>query len=200
MHTKLYIMKTLFINPISLDISLAILDKWVFQKGFTIPKGDDFSSFPDMLVDIVTRENIWEIWCICGPWAFTRMRIVTLACNTLRLTRWISLKWCHFFNIIDSDYPILRANDREYIIRGEDGDPIFIEKDLLPSATYVGYGEENDFTDTKILIQYTHEYLSIREKFEQIQEVYSLSPIYLKNPHITWSKKNTSPSSEKTRK
>ena len=36
---------------------------------------------------LIDQYVIEEIWCILGPGAFTRMRIVTLTLSTLTLTR-----------------------------------------------------------------------------------------------------------------
>jgi hypothetical protein len=63
------------------------------------------------------------------------MRIVTLTLNALRLTRPIELKGCHFFDLIREDTPIIRANNREYIIP-EDDIPILISKETLAIGTY----------------------------------------------------------------
>jgi hypothetical protein len=184
----------LFINPISKNITLALLEDWIQKEVINIIKGDDFSTFPDKVVEIVDLYNITEIWCLCGPGAFTRMRIVTLTLNTLVISRRIYLKWCHFFDIItDGRSPILRANDTEYII-GRAHEYNLIEKDFIPSGSYSWYADQNDFTEDKVWIQYNEDYAEITRIFENIESSSRLSPIYLKDPHITWSKKNISPS------
>lgn len=182
----------LLINPIASDISIFLLEGALCKDEFTLPHWDDFERFPGKLVELVELHNIEEVWCICGPWAFTRMRIVTLALNTLKISRWIRLKGCHFFELIDREIPILRANDREYITRVWHGDPSLILKEEIPAGKYRGYGEKNDFTDTKVFIQYKEDFFSIQKLFGKIPLSSSLNPIYLKGPHITWSKKNTS--------
>jgi hypothetical protein len=73
------------------------------------------------------------------------MRIVTLAVNTVKLTRDIKLKSCHFFDITGAPSPILRANDREYIIRDGDTTRLIVKEDI-PPGIYTGYGDENNFT------------------------------------------------------
>ncbi len=186
--------KILFINPIPVDIHIFLLEEGTTLEEIIIPKWDDFSAFPGELVELVDLYSIEEIWCICGPGAFTRMRIVTLTLNTLKLTRKISIKWCHFFELIDNEIPILRANDREYITRVWHGDISLILKENISSGTYRWYWEKNDFTDTKVLIQYKEDSHSIDTLFHSIPLSQTLTPIYLKDPHITWSKKNTSPS------
>lgn len=191
----------LFINPISENIWCTILDTHEVVETKIISKWDDFGSFPDVLVSLVEQFQVWEIWCIVWPWAFTRMRIVTLAINAVSMSKKIVIKWCHFFEIIDSENPILRANDSEYIILNENNLPTLTEKELLNTGkTYTGYGQENDFTDWKKLIQYNEDWSKIREVFHHTIPVEFLTPIYLKDPHITWSKKNTFPSSKRTNK
>ncbi len=182
----------LFVNPISPNISIFILEGALCKKEMIIAQWDDFTSFPGKIVELIKLHSIEEIWCICGPWAFTRMRIVTLTLNTLKLSQWIRLKGCHFFELIDREIPILKANDKEYITRVWHGDPTLIPKEEIPPGNYRGYGEKNDFTDTKVFIQYKEGFLFIETLFQKLPLSSELSPIYLKDPHITWSKKNTS--------
>ena len=186
-------MKTLFINPISSDITISLLEDSICRETHIIPKWDDFSQFPEKVIELVDAHSIKEIWCICGPGAFTRMRIVTLTLTTLRLSRAIRLKWCHFFSIIKEWIPILRANDREYIIETAKWITTLIEKGNIPLGTYIWYDDKNDFTDAKVFIEYREDAREVSRVFEQIEYTEVLSPIYLKDPHITCSKKNTSP-------
>jgi hypothetical protein len=182
----------LFINPIPENINLTLFKSWNIRDTITIIKGDDFSTFPEKVVELVDLYSIDEIWCICGPGAFTRMRIVTLTLNTLSLTKSIKLKSCHFFDIIDdSSFPTIKANDREYIIK-VDHTIKLCEKTHIPPWEYIWYGDQNDFTEDKVLIQYSEKYDYISQVFEKIVPSSGLVPIYLKDPHITWSKKNTS--------
>jgi hypothetical protein len=192
----------LFINPISDSIELLIIDveHGEVRHTSTIPKWRDYDEFPDAIVDTIDRHDIDTIWCITGPWAFTRMRIVTLTLNTLKLARDITLKWCHFFDIIDTPSPILRANDREYIMKESDTSTYLVSKFDIPAGTYTGYGDRNDFTEEKKLIQYTYTTAHVMRVFMWIEASSSLLPIYLKDPHITWSRQRTHPSSENRKK
>ena len=182
----------LYINPIGENIILLVIENSQIIWNFTIEKGDDFSQFPEKVIDIMNAFTIDMIWCICWPWAFTRMRIVTLTLNTLTLTKKIPLKWCHFFDIIDSENPILKANGTEYIVRVWHGEHRLILKENLANGIYTGYGDQNDFTEGKVFIQYREDIAHIEKIFVDIPPVDTLNPIYLKDPHITWSKKNTS--------
>ena len=89
--------------------------------------------------------------------------------------------------------PILQANDREYIIETTEWITDLIEKENIPPGTYIWYGDKNDFTDAKVFIEYREDAREISQVFKQIEYTEVLSPIYLKDPHITCSKKNTSP-------
>ena len=85
-----------------------------------------------MLVDIVDEYEIDEIWCVTGPGPFTLMRVVTLAINAISYTRLITVKSCHFFDLIMSgNRAIIEANPREYLIRS-DSEVVSIAKALLP--------------------------------------------------------------------
>lgn len=190
----------LFIDPVGPNITLIWLEwgKLIFSKE--ISQWKDFDTFPDELVEVVDLYNIEEIWCICGPAAFTRIRIVTLAINTLHIVRHIPIKWCHFFDIIDSKNPILKANTTEYIIDAWHGETKIVEVGDLPNGTYRGYGDKNDFTGGKVFVEYTRDLSHIARIFAETDSLSLLSPIYLKAPHITWSKKSTSHFWEKMKK
>jgi hypothetical protein len=191
----------LFINPISEDINLFVVENGEVRQSSTIPKGKDYDAFPEMVNDIIHRHNIDTIWCVVWPWAFTRMRIVTLTLNTIAMVKNIPLKGCHFFEILNSNNPILRANDREYILLDEMWVPSLSPIESIdPSKTYTGYALKNDFTDEKNFIEYSEDLTWISEVFRKLPPTNRLTPIYLKEPHITWSKKNTFPSSKTTNK
>ena len=184
----------LFINPISVEISLFIIKNGICKEKYTLTQWDDFSQFPEKVIELLYKYNIKEIWCICGPGWFTRMRIITLTLNTLILSRWLDVKWCHFFHLIKKNIPIMRANDQEYIIRSLSWEDSLVKKALIPLGVYIWYGEKNDFTDERVLIEYREDFSEITRIFASIPVIDTLTPIYLKDPHITlWSKKNTSP-------
>ena len=56
----------------------------------------------------------------------------------------------------------------------------------------IGYGEKNDFTEGQNFIEYSYDIPFLISLFEGKGMEEKLIPIYLKDPHITWSKKNTS--------
>jgi hypothetical protein len=57
-------MKILYINPILPEITLTLLDGNKVQETLIIPRGDDFTSFPDIIMSIIDREDISEIWTL----------------------------------------------------------------------------------------------------------------------------------------
>jgi hypothetical protein len=187
----------LSINPLLPEISFIVINGDTIVEQSTLSKNlDTASTFPRHLVDILNRHSIDEIWCITGPGPFTLMRIVTLACNAVHLARWTLLKWCHLFDMIDARYtPIIEANPRECIIR-IDGEDRLITRDDIPNWAYMWLLEAKDFTEEKTFIQYTEDIHTIRKVFENKEYIQNLSPLYFKAPHITWSSKKISLSSE----
>lgn len=185
----------LFINPISENIRIFHVGDISLRLLSEIPKNHDYDAFPEEIVRHVEQNvevgEIHQIWCIYGPGSFTRMRIVTLALNTLSLSKNVVLKGCHFFELIDSQYtPLLEINACEYLTRTE---WIIPWETLLQISwqTYSGYISKNNFTENINFIEYLEEYEKIREVFKKKTYTKRLIPIYLKEPHITWSKKNT---------
>jgi len=187
----------LSINHLLPEISFIVIDNDRIIEQSTLSKNlDTASTFPRHLVDIVNHHSIEEIWCITGPGPFTLMRIVTLACNAIGLVRWTKLKWCHFFDILGSNYtPIIEANPRECIIR-QDGIDSLVPKVDIVDWTYIWLLGSLDFTEGKNFIQYREDITEIQKVFLTQEYSTNLSPLYFKAPHITWSNKKTSPSSE----
>ncbi len=187
----------LSINPLLPEISFIVIDgDSIVEQGTLAKNLDTASTFPRHVVDLMNRHTIDEVWCITGPGPFTLMRIVTLTCNAIGLARWTKLKWCHFFDILDKKYiPIIEANPRECIIRQESKDSLIAKTDIA-DWTYIGILETKDFTEGKTFIQYKEDIYTIRKSFENVEYTQNLSPLYFKAPHITWSSKKISPSSE----
>lgn len=183
-------MPVLYINPLRTTITLTILDGVKVINTVNIPRGDDFWSFPETLISTIREYAITTIWTITGPGAFTRMRIVSLTLSTLILTEKIEIKWAHFFELISWAIPTIQANQEEYIILDE-SIPRLLNKWVFPDWNYSGYGNKNDFTDGKVFIEYEEDWCKICEIFSELPPQERVIPIYLKEPHITWSKKNT---------
>lgn len=185
-------MNILYINPLHTDITLSLLDWSTLKESFSIPRWDDFTIFPDTLIELIENSAIKEIWVILWPGAFTRMRIITLTLSSLILSKWIIVKWCHFFELIDTNIPILQANNEEYITRNLEWEIHLIKGNDILSWTYEGYGNQNDFVDTKVLIEYREDWNAVQSVFENLTPLKILTPFYLKEPHITCSTKNKS--------
>ena len=64
------------------------------------------------------------------------MRIVTLSINALTYTRDITIKSCHFFDLInDASIPIIEANPKEYLIK-KNNEVILVPKEALETGNY----------------------------------------------------------------
>ncbi len=57
----------LFINPVGTDIELFVLEGTTIIEHGVIPRGDDFSQFPEEIVSLTQKYELREIWCIVGP-------------------------------------------------------------------------------------------------------------------------------------
>lgn len=189
----------LYINPLLPDITITLLEWTKIEKTFSIPKGDDFESFPNIIMEIIQNHEIEEIWTLLWPGLFTRMRIVTLTLGSIIFSKKIHIKWIHFFDLISHEIPIIQANTDEYRVLIKNTDMI-VHKNELPDWNYQGYGDKNNFTDGKVFIEYKENWWEISTIFQNLPLLKEVSPIYIKSPHITWSKKNMFPSSKKMKK
>lgn len=189
----------LSINPLLPEISCIVMDNHTIVGQSTVAKNlDTASTLPRHIVDLVDKYDITEIWCVVGPGPFTLMRIVTLVCNTLAITRGVRLKSAHFFDMISPWHiAIIEANPKECIIR-EGSIESLRTWDTLPLWVYEWILTTKELSDDKTWIQYNENRETMEHVFAVKGYVSALSPIYFKAPHITWSSKNTSHSSETT--
>lgn len=178
-------MNILYVNPIGNNILLFVIKKGSLVKEIVLESRINFENFPEKVVEVVESEDIEELWCICWPGQFTRMRIVTLTLSTIAYIERIPIKWCHFFDVIWDENPIIKANEREYIVRWTSTTSTLIEKDLLHPWVYTGYGEIIHDSDKIIILQYADNMKKIVDVFSYIAPMENLVPIYLKEPHIT---------------
>ncbi len=179
---------TLYINPLTPEINFLIFDGEETRVATLEKNLDTASIFPKMIVDIVDQYTITDIWCIAGPGPFTLMRVITLAINAISYTRAISVRSCHFFDLISEDHqPIIEANLREYLIR-EGREIISIAKWDLPEWIYEGIFADIDSTVKDKSIQYKEDRSNIIRVFSMREKESRISPIYFKPPHITWPK------------
>ena len=187
----------LSINPLLPEISFIVIDKDTIVEQSSLSKDlDTASTCPRHLINIMDQYKIDEIWCIVWPGPFTLMRIITLTCNAIHLARWIKLKWCHFFDILDNNnIPIIEANPREHIVRIDNIDILKVSEEL-ERWTYIWISNRKDFTEDITFIEYKEEIKEIQNFFLNKEYSSFLSPLYFKAPHITWSNKKIFPSSE----
>jgi hypothetical protein len=55
----------------------------------------------------------------------------------------------------------------------------------MEKGSYMGYGDKNDFTNKGDFIEYREDIGDIKRVFDEKAYSQILSPIYLKDPHIT---------------
>jgi hypothetical protein len=179
---------TLYINPLTPEINFLIF-VWEETITRTLAKNlDTASTFPKLLVALVDEYNITDIWCVTGPGPFTLMRVVTLATNAIAYTRDVTVRSCHFFDLITSgNQPIIEANPREYLIR-QGGEVVSVAKWDLPEGVYEGIFPGIDSTVGEKSIQYMDNQEHITQVFANKNPETRISPIYFKPPHITCPK------------
>lgn len=179
----------LYINPIGPDIQWGIIHNNACIVYKTEIMQDVSVDFPHLLHTIYQEYSFDEIWCIHGPWAFTRIRIISLTINAFwYIHHDIILREAHIFDIIPKEYiPILEINSRECLIQNNLG----IHNTSIASLTkgnYCGYlysiPENPDITYTPLLFSLN----DIQNIFHKVPPVPLITPIYFKNPHITCPK------------
>lgn len=59
-------MSTLYINPLSKNIKLIVLNenKEVLFEVEKLKNNDEFSFFPELLIETVKKYEVREIWCV----------------------------------------------------------------------------------------------------------------------------------------
>jgi tRNA A37 threonylcarbamoyladenosine modification protein TsaB len=154
--------------------------------------GREFESFPEILVVLTQEFRVDHIWVITGPGSFTRLRIITLAVNSIKYAfPKIRLYGWGFFDLARTIWAkepyIITANRYEFLVY-ENWQASFIKKEHLPEGTYFWYGEKTDFTGSHISIEYSYTWAEIIRLFSKSIDTERLSPIYIKEPHITWPK------------
>lgn len=178
----------LYINSLHTEILFEIFVWNNILKTSLAKNLENATSFPKLLTEIIDQYNVTEIWCITGPWAFTLMRIVTLAINAISYTRHIKIKWCSFFDLIwDGNIGLIEINPREYLIQ-KNGVLSTIEKWNLEPGIYEGIFSSNFSTDQIKWVEYSDDTDTIFSVFWKKEYTEKLSPLYFKAPHITWSK------------
>lgn len=212
--------KILYINPLGENIRfISSLSDGVFTENISLPFLEFAENFPKILTENFLKNFYNEIWLIAWPWAFTKMRIVTLAVNAIKFSHPnLIIKTAHFFDFFKNFSnltPILEANNNEFIYLSTNGEETFCLKKDLPEGNYIGlfdttstnfdklrqyFGElrqistENVDISTKIdnsstYTDFYEDFSEINKFFEHISETPYSEPIYIKPPHITYGKK-----------
>lgn len=59
-------MLILYINPLPKEITMTVLEKngTIISETKKIKNNDEFSFFPELLVELVNTHEIQEIWCV----------------------------------------------------------------------------------------------------------------------------------------
>lgn len=182
----------LYINPLTKNIQYFIFDsKKNILETNEIIWIDVSISLPEKIAELTKKYDFSEIWCIEGPWPFTKMRILSLTLNTLVYTKSnIKIKWCHFFDLLSffsKKTPILEANKKEYLVR-ENGENIFYLKENLPKNKYIWYTSEI-YELSSNFDTYIDNVDNIFSFFDTVKTKSRFSPLYIKKPHITCPKK-----------
>ncbi len=183
----------LFIQTVSIEIEVTIF-KWadLIHTEKILWTNREFEVFPELLRGWIEKFHITKILCITWPGPFTRLRILTLTLNTIKLTySTIVVRGIGFFEFskgigVTSSF-VLEANRGEYLV-SKDWISTFIKKSDLPAGTYFWFWKDSDFTERGISIEYSYTWEQLEKVFDSISNTAMLSPLYIKEPHITWPK------------
>lgn len=194
----------LFIQPIGkqIDVYIERTEGWDLSHFSFETLGNEFELFLDSLLlgltdNQITWDDISKIGIVSGPGSFTAMRVITLTLNTLAFSfPQISLVPFHFFEILalsDLKGPYcIKANRWQYCSRKsiEDSDVLFDIADM-PAGQYYWQGDENDFEDKNVSIEYTLRIENIFAHIHKTEWVKRIEPLYIKKPNITTPKPRT---------
>lgn len=76
---------------------------------------------------------------INGPGTFTKMRVIILSINALKISfPNIILKSAHFFDSFHNNntQPLIEVNTKEFLTNNQQNEEIFYEKNSLPDGNY----------------------------------------------------------------
>lgn len=119
------------------------------------------------------------------------MRIITLTVNTLAFVHKTPLFALDFFRLLslsERDFPMcVKANRGEYLVRySSEHNPEIVAIADMSDGHYFGIGDENDFENRQISIEYGVDYARFIRNYEFPSSPLSrIDPIYIKKPNIT---------------
>lgn len=194
----------LFIQPIGkqIDVYIEPTPGWILSHFSFETLGNEFELFLDSLLIGLKNNNIsWDdiskIGIVSGPGSFTAMRVITLTLNTLAFTfPHITLVPFHFFEVLalsglHGPYCI-KANRWQYCCRNIIGDSDILHDIIdVPSGHYYWHGDENDFEDRRVSIEYTLRIENIFAHMNESEWKKRIDPLYIKKPNITTPKPRT---------
>ena len=133
----------LYINPLWENIIYLSKINNIFEsQNLTIPFLKFAENFPKILSKFVEEKNIREIWVINGPGTFTKMRVIILTINTIKISfPEIIVKSVHFFDFFKDlpEKPLIEINAKEFLTNDNQNGEIFYDKNSLPDRDYIGY-------------------------------------------------------------
>lgn len=187
----------LLIDTISTPATYILFDseRNIVSQEFTELKGRESEHFLVSVLEFLTQNSLEYqalngVIAVNGPGPFTAMRIITLVLNTLSFVHHTPLFSIDYFALgalSGWEHPILlRANRGEYLIQREKGiSPELIAIPDIPSGSYFGMGDTNDFTNGTISIQSGIRYDSVCKNIRMEHPVERVEPLYIKKPNIT---------------
>lgn len=189
--------KILYINTLGSNlVFIKKLESWIEKQDFSLSFSEFAEQFPTLLVNIFQEHMFDEIWTIHGPWPFTRMRIVSLAINSIKFSYpQIALRSISFEKLFSQKniIPILDANNREYWTY-QNWEEKFFEKNSLPHGDYCWFLTPSsigviDICRPSTFIEYSDSWDFIENIFSHEPSIPYIQPTYIKPPHITNARK-----------
>lgn len=193
--------KKLYINPLGEEIIFISFEKENnFTEKISIPFLEFAENFPKILTEKFLKNSYEEIWLIAWPWPFTKMRIISLTINALKISfSKLQLKYIHFFELFSlrKTKPILEANNKEFLSTDDNGEEKFFQKNSLPERNYewILNWQLTNFDNIVDKNCQSSTFVYFYENPDEIIKIFSkkeysdfIQPIYIKPPHITYGK------------
>ena len=182
----------LYINPLWENIIFLSKINNIFEsQNLIIPFLKFAENFPKILSKFVEEKNIREIWVINGPGTFTKMRVIILTINTIKMSfPEIIVKSVHFFDFFKDlpEKPLIEINAKEFLTNDDQNVEIFYDKNSLPDSHYIGYST-TELLQTSTFKNFVDQWNEIEKIFKSKKSENFLTPNYIKPPHITHAKK-----------
>ncbi len=136
----------------------------------------------------IAYKNLSGIICLVWPGSFTGTRVTTLTINTIAHSFGIPLYPLtvdEFLKLQNAQLPwILSITKREILLWSEPSSGILVEKTSLPEGKYSSL-TNIDFDSDKYTIFLARDYEKVLQNLSLENPLYTLSPLYAKDPNIT---------------